>query len=177
MRKCNECTLCCKLLPVAEIRKPANTPCTQQRSKGCRVYHTDKFPRACRLWNCLWLIDDSIALPRPDRAHYVLDADPDFVRIEGHQVLVLQVWVDPRFPNAHRDPSLRAWLELRYETHHQLPLIRYSSTDGFVLFPPASTGDGWIEAKGTADREHTIQERLEAMMALSEIKGGPRRRG
>jgi hypothetical protein len=135
-RRCNECTLCCRLVPVGEIGKPANTVCPQQRSKGCRVYGTRSFPRACRLWSCLWFTNDSVPLQRPDRSHYVIDGALDFVQLDGEPFKALQIWVDPRFPNAHRDPALRAWLEVRWETHNELALVRFDSASALVLIPP-----------------------------------------
>lgn len=147
-RRCNECTLCCRVMPVAEIGKAAGTACHQQRSKGCRVYGTSAFPRACRLWSCVWLLDDTLPLPRPDRSHYVIDAALDFIVIEGVTVEALQIWVDPRFPTAHRAPSLLAWLEARWDTHEQIALVRFDSVRSHVLLPPAVTGEGWIESRG-----------------------------
>ena len=114
-RQCGGCTLCCRLLPVAEIGKLAGHRCQHQRhAKGCAVYaHA---PVSCRAWSCAWLVDeDAGALSRPDRAHYVIDIVPDFVKMvwpDGRvdKLPVLQVWCDPAFPNAHRDPALRAYL-------------------------------------------------------------------
>lgn len=160
-RRCNQCTLCCKLLPVSEIGKPANTLCSQQRSKGCRVHGTAAYPRACRIWSCGWL-QSSVPLPRPDRAGYVIDPSPDFVLINGATVPVIQIWVDPRRPEAHRDVSLRAWLAAQWDAHGELAIVRLDSTESIVLFPPAIVGAGenhWIEACGPANStEHTPAE-------------------
>lgn len=160
-RRCNDCTLCCKLMPVAEIGKPAGTVCTQQRSKGCRVYNSPSYPRACRLWSCLWLLDDSLSTQRPDYARYVIDPSPDFVLLEGHPFKVVQIWVDPRFPNAHRDPVLRDWLITRWDTHQQFALVRFNSLDAMALIPPTLTSDGqWLEHRGTrtTERQHSPAE-------------------
>ena len=71
------------------------------------------------VWNCRWLVDDDTSpfgLRRPDHVHYVIDVMPDFVRVtepsSGRQEdqSVMQVWVDPQFPEAHRDPALRAYM-------------------------------------------------------------------
>lgn len=166
-RRCNECTLCCRLLPVAEINKPAGSPCTHQRSKGCRIYQKAGYPTGCRLWSCLWLGDESLPLQRPDRVHYVIDTTPEFVVIDGQAVSVVQIWIDPRFPDAHRDPSLRAWLASRWDTQQQLGLVRFDSVVSEVLFPPSATDYGvWIEATGRQCAEHSTEEIVETMRRL-----------
>ncbi len=80
-RKCGDCSLCCKLLPMPELAKPANKRCKHQRyGKGCAIYA--RRPDSCRTWSCRWLLGEGTDdLPRPDRSHYVIDPMPDFVRM------------------------------------------------------------------------------------------------
>jgi len=171
MRKCGECTLCCRLTPVRELHKPANTRCKHQRmGKGCAIYA--KRPHSCALWNCRWLGDpDATAeLSRPDRSHYVIDVMPDFVTALNNatgamqQVQVLQVWIDPAYPLAHRDPALRAYL-LRQGERGIAAIMRYGSDKAFVLFPPNMATDGqWHEQGGEmVERAHTMTEVEEAL--------------
>lgn len=114
-RRCGDCTLCCKLLPAPELEKPAGARCSHQRhGKGCAVYA--RRPWSCATWTCRWLAgDDTSDLSRPDRVHYVIDVMPDFVRVgpDSQAVPVVQVWIDPDYPDAHRDPRLRAYLARR----------------------------------------------------------------
>jgi len=157
-RTCNECTLCCRVLPVAEIGKPCATRCAQQCAKGCRVYGTSAYPISCRLWTCAWLSDESIPLPRPDRVGYIIDKALDFIELEGvGAVCVLQIWIDPRTPLAHRDLKLRSWLARRWDTDQQIALIRFDAFAALALFPPQLTTDGrWLEAPGTnVVKQHT----------------------
>jgi len=150
-RKCGDCQLCCKLLPVKEIGKLALTRCRHQaHGKGCRLYGQPAMPSSCRLWSCAWVTGANTGA-RPDRVHAVVDILPDFVTIEGPDVgprqtmPVVQVWVDPDFPDAHRDPGLRAYLATR-GVDGVAALIRTSERDAFVLLPPAMTSDGeWHE--------------------------------
>lgn len=165
MRRCGQCTLCCRLLPQAEIAKPAGMRCVSQRHTGCAVY--SKRPHSCREWSCRWLLEmDTADLRRPDFAHYVLDLTPDFVtiKVEGGdiQIPVVQVWVDPRHRDAHRDPALREYLARRGEEQGMAALIRYDSHEGFVIFPPALTnGRGWIENyDGVSGEQHTAEQLL-----------------
>lgn len=163
-RKCGDCQLCCKLLPTKEISKPANTRCQHQKTgKGCGIY--TQRPWSCRLWNCRWLLNDDTAdLSRPDRSHYVIDVIPDYIQIEDNvtgeltPIPVLQIWIDPAFPDAHRDPHLRAYLARRGATDGMAALIRNGSNDAFVLFPPALASDGkWHEEHSNMrEGEHSL---------------------
>lgn len=156
-RHCGQCTLCCKLVPVRELQKGAGERCKYQRmSKGCTVYHTNRMPPSCQLWTCAWLNGNGTAgLRRPDFSHYVVDIAPDFVTAVhddgGRQTIpVVQVWCDPKFPNAHRDPALRAYLQRRCVEDGFAAIIRYNASDGFVLFPPPMTGGEWVENARTS---------------------------
>lgn len=172
-RKCGECTLCCKLLPVGEISKPAGTVCTQQRSKGCRIHSKPNYPRSCLLWSCAWLQDDLMPLPRPDRAHYVIDTSPDFVTINGFDVPVIQIWLDERHPHAYRDVALFDWLAARWRTRGQLATTRGTGREPTTLIPPNLRApwwpqdlatDAWSEVfGGTQVREHTAEEVFAAL--------------
>src|SRR5690349_5224538 len=159
-RRCGDCQLCCKLIPVEEFGKRANQRCRHQKaSKGCSIYA--QRPLSCALWNCRWLVD-SDELPRPDRAHYVLDMMPDFVVLTDEQtgkptnIPVIQVWIDSAYPDAHRAPSLRAWLNRQ----KSCALIRYGSREGFLLAPPSVTGSRWLElrSKSSSRPPHSHDE-------------------
>lgn len=155
-RRCGHCTACCKILPVPEVGKPALTRCQHQRhGKGCAIY-ADR-PLSCRLWSCLWLTTDAATaeLSRPDRSHYVIDPVPDYVtathedgRLEDHPVM--QIWVDERYPDAHRDPALRAMLDRL----GVLSLVRTGSDRAFLLVPPSRNADGvWEERTSNVNME------------------------
>lgn len=188
MRTCGDCQLCCKLLPVRELRKGANEKCKFQKvGKGCTVYNSNLMPPSCRLWNCRWLIDpeDTAELSRPDRSHYVIDALPDYALAqsddggEPFKIPVVQVWVDPRFRDAHRDPALRRYLAMLGETLGMAALIRYDASEAFILFPPALTADNQFrehDRNESLGREHTAQEVWDALDAVglkSQIKVSP----
>ena len=167
-RRCGDCTLCCKLLPVRELDKAAGEVCQHQRSrKGCTVYKQRAQPMTCRIWSCMWLRnDDAEDLARPDRSHYVIDPSPDYIELLNHEdgkvmrVDVVQIWVDPKHPNAHRDPALRAWIDRRAKRLGHAALVRFDSRRSLHLFPPSMSADGrWHERQGTAiEREHTIEQ-------------------
>lgn len=172
-RHCGGCQLCCRLLPTEEINKPALARCPHQKhGVGCAIYA--KRPMSCRLWNCRWLVDESTRdLPRPDRAHYVIDLIPDFITVQPHDgtapthMEVIQVWVDPAHRGAHRAPSFRRWLDQQGKP----AIVRYSSIDGFVLFPACMTGGrGFIEFQSrVSEHVHTLEEKAAALGGTLEI--------
>jgi hypothetical protein len=153
------------------FRKAAGVRCQHQKyGVGCKVHGTDKMPYSCRVWNCRWLVNDDMGdQPRPDRSHLVVDIMPDFVEMEPNaegrasgmtetiNVPVIQVWIDPKYPNAHRDPAFRRYLE-RQQT---AALIRYDSRKAIFLVPPSMTGADWYETVPGTDKirePHTLNE-------------------
>lgn len=185
MRRCASCTLCCKLLPVPPLGKKAGEKCKHQRFKGCTVYHKPGMPPECMLWSCRWLVNDDTAdLQRPNVSHYVIDIMPDHITLQDNQtgalmaIQVVQIWVDPAHPNAHRDPALRAYL-LRRGEEGIAALVRYDAKRAMTLLPPNMIGsgtppagwlqaDGWIEVpyddpQATVERQHSLAETLKAL--------------
>jgi hypothetical protein len=180
-RRCGDCTLCCRLLPVAELAKPAATRCDHQNRNGCAVYRKTGFPNSCAVWSCRWLVDsDTAGLRRPDRSHYVVDILPDMTRLrdantgEVTEIVVIQVWCDPAFPEAWRDPALLAYLErCARERGEAALLVRYNSHRALGVFPPALARDGeWhVVESGIITESRTgsmLMDKLTAADALIE---------
>lgn len=146
-----------------EWKKPAGVRCEHQKHhKGCAIYRTRPF--GCRTWNCRWLVnDDTHDVPRPDRCHYVIDIMPDVIRMVPNdggppiEYPVVVVWVDPRYPDAHRDPALRRYLARRAEREGMPALIRFNERDGLALFAPVfdseKKGEWFERASGGAPRD------------------------
>lgn len=169
-RKCSACQLCCWLVPVDSLKKAAATRCEHQRTgQGCSIY--EQRPNCCRVWTCRWLAyADTPGMRRPDKCHYVIDAILDFVGMtQGDSVRVdlpaIQIWVDPNFPNAHRDAALRSYLARQAIKNGAVGLVRMGG-QGIVLVPPSMSEDGeWFEVGGIAEREHSIEEIARAIGA------------
>jgi hypothetical protein len=166
-RVCGGCTLCCKLLPALDLGKLAGQRCRHSRAgKGCAIYA--RRPKSCRTWACAWLANpDTAGMPRPDRAHYVIDVVLDQVIIQSNEdgskraLGVIQVWVDPAFPDAHRAPELRAFMLREAEERGLATLIRYDEKRGFMVFPPPLCADGeWHEKGGDVLPEEQLQREL-----------------
>ena len=162
-RHCSNCQLCCRLLPVEEIRKPAGDRCPKQRHHiGCTIYA--QRPSSCRLWNCRWLLNDDTAdIGRPDHCHYVIDVMPDVVGVQGKMTPCVVVWVDPAYPDSHRDPALRRYIERRAQEDDMLTMVRYDAFKSIVIFAPSTNPDNkWYEIKTDANNSPEFKERAEA---------------
>ena len=164
-RACGDCQLCCKIVPVKEIGKPANQRCPHQKFKvGCAIYA--KRPHSCRMWSCAWLALEAAApLRRPDRTHYVIDCMPDYVRLvdddtgKTFEIPVWQIWLEAGWPNAHRDPALRTFLDAQYKSNGMAALVRDpGNNDALFLMPPSGSNDGeWHEMRSNfrPEMQHT----------------------
>src|SRR6516162_2640123 len=100
-RACGTCSLCCKLLGITALDKPADTWCKHCKpgQNGCQIY-ADR-PSACRTFDCGWLSglrefgDEWF----PARCKMVLvPRNPTLSLSDGG----IMVAVDPTFPNAWR---------------------------------------------------------------------------
>jgi hypothetical protein len=150
-----------------DFDKPAGLRCPYQRhKKGCTVY--SRRPFGCRAWACRWLTsDDTGELQRPDRSHYVVDETPDFiVTHSGDKVPIVQVWIDPDYPDAHRDPALRAYLLRRWQLDGHVALVRYDATRAMLLW---HDGERWHERfdNMNVSGEHSAAEKEAAGLGLS----------
>lgn len=62
MAGCGECTVCCTVMGIEELRKPPGVPCKHlEPGKGCSIYGFR--PQECRDFECLWL--QTQAMPEP----------------------------------------------------------------------------------------------------------------
>jgi hypothetical protein len=112
-RTCGSCSLCCKLLAIDELDKPAGRWCRHCRPGrgGCSIY-ADR-PDVCRGFHCGWLDGVVGNYWYPLRSHLVLTrGDPDDRRDQyGRPVSWHLIYVDPDYPEIwRREPY---WTELR----------------------------------------------------------------
>jgi len=175
LRRCGDCSLCCKLMPMPELNKPAGKRCQHQRhGLGCAIFA--RRPMACQAWSCRWLVNDDTAdLRRPDRSLYVIDVMPDYVTArpndggEPYNVPVVQIWCDAHSPDAWRDPALLAYLDRRGRDG-TAALIRFDNRRGITVFPPSMTGDTFREYhNGELREEHTMAEKVAAIATAPKI--------
>lgn len=73
-RTCGTCSLCCTVLRVDELSKPAGRDCVHQRgAHGCAIHATR--PPICRAYRCLWLQGGLEDDERPDATFGVVDLE------------------------------------------------------------------------------------------------------
>lgn len=151
-RPCGDCTLCCKVIPVEELGKPANRWCDHAEArKGCTIY-ADR-PNGCRFWSCAWAATPEWpeAL-KPNKTHVIFDMFTDTLRFrrnstgEVQEFSAIQLWVDPAYPAAHRAPLVRQLIEIIGQRYGLPTLVRFGSKDGIFVVPPSLSSDGgWYE--------------------------------
>jgi hypothetical protein len=103
-RECGTCSLCCKVIGIAALDKPAGKWCPHfAKGVGCSVYADA--PAECRHFQCYWLRGTLKGDEwKPDRCKMVVWANkPDRIIID----------VENEFPNAwRREPyyrQIKAW--------------------------------------------------------------------
>src|SRR5579863_8285525 len=114
---CGSCNLCCKLLEIRDIQKPARIWCWHalRPHGGCAVHNLGK-PEVCASWQCLWLNSQSRVDPN-DKMPWELRPNNSYVVFgpwDQEDETKLFVHVDPEHP--------QAWQSLAVQ--HQLELIR-----------------------------------------------------
>jgi len=94
VRECGDCSLCCKVMRIATLDKPAGSWCRNCKpGTGCVIYF-DR-PDECRAFNCLFVLNAELGEEwRPSRSRIVLVSEQDGNRIVAH--------VDPQRPDAWR---------------------------------------------------------------------------
>ncbi len=74
-RQCGTCTLCCKVMGITALQKPAGRWCPHcAAAKGCAIYA--ERPQECATFACAWLTDERFGPEwKPDKAKFVLVID------------------------------------------------------------------------------------------------------
>lgn len=93
-RDCDGCTMCCKLLSIAELDKPRAVWCPHcDKKRGCKIY--EQRPEACRSFYCGWRrIAHLDAQWKPSHSKILINYEEAHKRIAIH--------VDPDRPDAWR---------------------------------------------------------------------------
>lgn len=113
-RQCGECSMCCKLMEITELGKPAGAWCAHVRKgNGCAIY--GKHPPSCVAFGCGYLHWPMAGDHwRPSRCKMVIVAE-DAARMAIH--------VDPATPNVWKaEPhysDLKRWARSAAENQFQ----------------------------------------------------------
>jgi len=142
-KTCGACTLCCKVVGIAELKKPADVWCGHcDKARGCKIYDTR--PGECRTFNCLFLLHaDFPEAWRPSKSKLVLYG-------QGNDVVV---HVDPGAPGAWLSEPFYSALKGLAENQGPLGgMVSARIGRRCVVFKP----DGHIDL-GTLDDDETIR--------------------
>jgi hypothetical protein len=163
-RACGSCTLCCKLLAIEALAKPAGTWCGHCKvGAGCGVY--DARPAECRAFHCGYLIWEQAGEHwNPARSKMVIASEEGGRRVS--------VYVDPARPDAwRRDPfhrDIKQWAQWAVEGGQQV--LVHAAGRAIAILPDQEVELGPI-AKGDSFR---LVERFEGGRRRYEaVRAGP----
>jgi hypothetical protein len=161
-RACGTCSLCCKVLRIAEFAKPAGQWCTHCRpGKGCGIHATRPF--VCRGFYCEWMISKGLGPEwRPEQAKFALFKTSGGRRLTAH--------VDPGFPSAwRRSPyyeNFKAWAVQAVQKTPEMDLVDVMIGEHVIVILPDREVDLGIVA---ADELVTLSKKLTAAGELIEV--------
>jgi hypothetical protein len=102
----------------------------------------------------------------------VIDLMPDFITVidnetgKAQDIQAVQIWIDPKYPDAHRDPAFRRYLARRGE-EGILALVRFNERDAITIFPPAMSPDGQFHEMVKGEVEHRTARDMAEFLAGS----------
>jgi len=161
-RACGTCSLCCKVLGVFELAKPAGKWCTHCRpGNGCDIYATRPF--ACRRFYCEWTISKGLGPEwRPEQAKFALFKSNGGRRLTAH--------VDPGYPSAwQRSPyyqNFKAWAAQAVQKTPEMDLVDVMIGERLIVVLPDRDVDVGITA---ADELVTLSKKLTAAGQFIEV--------
>ena len=189
MRTCGTpgdmCNLCCKLVPVAALDKPADQWCQHAvKGRGCGIYANR--PSMCQTWRCFWIEDAEKLVPqlrRPDKAHYVIDIGATVVKIDGKPLGASQIYLDPGYTGAWRSDQVLRRLILSWANEGTATLLRHGTRYGTLLLPPPLRpleNGKWVEMSAPFTVELSQEEKeaffgKDRMVRLEPTGGGNER--
>ena len=161
-RSCGGCTMCCKILGIAELGKPGGRWCPHcVVGQACGIY--ERRPGECKTFHCLWLLRESFGPEwRPDRAKFVMYGSSDKA--------ALVVNVDPATPDAwRRKPyyeNLKRWAaEANADKTHLIVMVGEKATviqpDREIPLGPVREGDRIVSRIVVENGRQRVEPRVE----------------
>ena len=82
-RQCSDCTLCCKILGVADLKKPAREYCPHcEINHGCKIYESR--PKECVDFRCAWLLGSIPEELKPSKTGVMITSLAMDLRNQGY---------------------------------------------------------------------------------------------
>lgn len=130
MNKCGECTLCCRLTSVPELRKPFGIWCSFCNiGNGCKIY--EDRPNSCKSFECFWYSKNMPLDMRPDKSHVVLEK-----LIDKNIYLVL---VNTHRDNAWKSPKVIKLINTIVKDGNAVVVSVNSGKEKHMLLPSGMT--------------------------------------
>jgi hypothetical protein len=165
-RACGTCSLCCKVLNISELAKPAGQWCTHCRpGKGCGIHATRPF--VCRGFYCEWMISKGLGPEwRPEQAKFALFKTNSGTnggrRLTAH--------VDPGYPAAwRRSPyyeNFKAWAVQAVQKTPEMDLVDVMIGERVIVILPDREVDVGIVA---ADEFVRLQRKVTTAGEIIEV--------
>jgi hypothetical protein len=150
VKPCGDCSLCCKVLRINVLDKPAGQWCRHfAKGTGCSVHSAS--PVECQRFQCLWTISQGLDETwRPDRAKLVLWSDAP-----GRLI----VDVDPALPGGWRLAPYYAQLKAWSDRDRPTPLEVLVRAAGrlWVIFPEADIDLGLLRTDASIDSGYRLE--------------------
>jgi len=128
-RECGKCSMCCKVLRIDEIAKPAGKWCDHCKiGQGCTIYESR--PHVCRTFACAWLMSEKV----PDE-WYPLKSHMVLSYVANGNITTITCTVDENHPDAWRSEPFYSHLKnmahhgLRPETEKDIKLVQVRCKD------------------------------------------------
>ncbi len=157
-RACASCTLCCKVMRIEELVKPAGAWCSHcSVGSGCGIYEARPF--GCRAFYCAWMIAKGLGPEwKPDKAKFALFVRNDGARLTAH--------VDPGSPGAwKREPYYTNFKRWAAEGAHKNPIHLVDVMIGerlIVILPDRDIEFGVLAADEGVEMMRHADGRLDA---------------
>ena len=157
MRTCGSCSLCCKVMEIKELKKPMNKWCSHcAKGAGCSIYPTR--PTECRMFDCLWLKDESFPDEfRPLKSKIVFTVEHGGGR--------LSAYVDASFPAAWREKRVYALLKRwsAFQAQRNGQMLVFIGTKAIAILPDRDVelGDANVEGKAIYYQMNRATGRIE----------------
>ncbi len=134
-RSCGQCTVCCRVLEIEALGKPAGVLCRHNTGNSCGIY--EERPEACVQWHCLWrrisALPDAL---RPDRSGVVFSLERE---------------------GPARDASMGACIVGRAVEGEQA-FKEWEAVEAFAMFAREGSLPVWRVSEGTATLMHAGNE-------------------
>jgi hypothetical protein len=131
-RACGTCTLCCKVMTIHELAKPAGEWCPNCRpGKGCGIYEIR--PAVCRGFYCEWMVSLGLGPEwKPEKAKFALFKSNGGRRLTAH--------VDPGHSSAWRRfpyyENFKAWAVQAAQQTPQMHMVDVMIGDHLIVILP-----------------------------------------